>query len=70
MLRNSEDTVGGLQLSSASKVTVVEKSETTMVLSSDIQLYSEERLGLGAQQEIPDCYSYGGANSHKSCVDQ
>ena len=70
MLRNSEDTVGGLQLSAASKVTVVEKSEITMVLSSDIQLYSEERLGLGVQQESPNCYSYGGANSHKSCVDQ
>ena len=47
MLQNSEDTVGGLQLSSASKVTVVEKSETTMVLSSDIQFYPKDRLGIG-----------------------
>jgi len=41
-----------------------------MVSSSDIQLYPEERLGLGAQQGSPDCYSYRGANSHKSYVDQ
>ena len=31
MLQNSDVTVGGLQLSSASKVVVVEQSETTMV---------------------------------------
>ena len=41
-----------------------------MVSSSDVQLYPEERLGLGAQQESLDRYSYGEANSHKSCVDQ
>ena len=42
MLQNSKVTAGGLQLSSASEVTVVEQSETTMVLSSDVQLYPEE----------------------------
>ena len=47
---------------------VVEQSETTMVLSSDVQLYPEERLGLSVQQVSPDRYSY--ANSHKSCMDQ
>ena len=35
-----------------------------MVSSSDVQLYPEERLGLGAQQESLDRYSYGEANSH------
>jgi len=70
MLRNSEVTVGGLQLSSASKVVVVEQSETRMDSNSDVQLYPEERLGLGAQQGSLDRYSYGGANSHKFCVDQ
>jgi len=70
MLRNSEVTVGGLQLSSASKATVVEQSETTMDSSSDVQLYPEGRLGLNAQQDSPDRYSYGGANSHISCIDQ
>ena len=49
MLRNSEVTVGGLQLSSASKEVVVEQSETMMDSSSDVQLYAEGRLGLGAQ---------------------
>jgi len=37
------------------------------------QSYPEGRLrlgGAGAQQESPDRYSYGGANSLKSCVDQ
>jgi len=48
----------------------MEQSETTMVSSSDVQLYPEERLGLGMQQGSPDCYSYGRTNSHKSCVDQ
>ena len=38
MLRNSDVTVGELQLSSALEVMVVEQSETTMDLSSDIQL--------------------------------
>ena len=70
MLWNLEVTVGGLQLSSASKAAFVDQSETTMGSSSDVQLYSEEKLRLVAQQENPDCYSYGGANSHKSCVDQ
>ena len=51
MLRNSEVTVGGLQLSSASKAIVVEQSETTMDSSSGVQLYPVERLGLGAQQD-------------------
>ena len=36
MLRNSEVTVGKLQLSSASKAVVVEQSETTMDSSSDV----------------------------------
>jgi len=66
-------TVGELQLSSTSRSKVMEQSETTMVSSSDVQFYPEGRLGLSgvdAQQESPDCYSYGGTNSHKSCVDQ
>jgi len=33
-------------------VAVVEQSETMMVLSSDVQLNPEERLGLGAQQDV------------------
>ena len=49
---------------------VVEQSETTMDSSSDVQLYPKEKLVLEAQQDSPDCYSYGGENSHKSCVDQ
>jgi len=36
MLWNSNVTVGGLQLSSASKVVVVKQSETTMDSSSDV----------------------------------
>jgi len=70
MLRNSEVTVARLQLSSASKAVVVEQSEITMDSSLYVQLYLEGRLGLGAQQGSPDRYSYGGANSHKTCVDQ
>jgi len=35
MLRNSEVTVGGLQLSSASRSEVVEQSKTVMVSSSN-----------------------------------
>ena len=35
-----------------------------------VQLYLKKRLGLGTQQESPDRYSYGRANSHKSCMDQ
>ena len=49
MLRNSEVTVGGLQLSSASKAVVVEQSETMIDSSSNVQLYPKERLGLGIQ---------------------
>ena len=44
-----------------------------MISSSDVQFYPEGRLGLGgagAQQESPDHYVYGGANSHKSYMDQ
>jgi len=44
-----------------------------MVSSLNVQFYPERRLGLGsadAQQESLDRYSYGGENSHKSCVDQ
>ena len=72
MLRKSEVTVAGLQLSSPSKAEVVEQSETTMVSSSDVQFYPEGRLGLGkgdAQQESTDHYSCVGENSHKSYVD-
>jgi len=69
MLRNSVVTVGELQISSASKAMIVEQSETTMDSTSDVQLYPEGRLGLGAQQGSPDHYSYGGENSHRSCID-
>jgi len=48
MLWNSEVTVSGLQLSSASKLEVVEQSKTTMISSSDVQFYPEDRLGLGS----------------------
>ena len=57
MLRNSEVTISGLQLFSASKVVVVEQSATMMDSSSDVQFYSEGRLGLGAQQGSPNRYS-------------
>ena len=70
ILWNLEVTIGGLELSSASKMVVVEQSETTMDSSLDVQLYSERRLRLGAQHGSPDRYSYGGANSHRSCVDK
>ena len=70
MLRNSEVTIGGLQLSSASKMVIVEQSETTINSSSHVQLYPEGRLGLGTQQDSPDRYFYGGADSHRSCIDQ
>jgi len=43
MLRNSDVTVGGLQLSSTSKVVVVEQSKTTMDSNSDVHLYPEGR---------------------------
>ena len=49
MLQNSKVTVGGLQLFSTSKAVVVEQSKTTMVSTSNVQLYPKERLGLGAQ---------------------
>jgi len=49
MLGNSEVTVGGLQLSSASRVKVVEQSETMIVSSSDVQFYPKGRLRLGVQ---------------------
>ena len=38
MLQNSKVTVGGLQLSSASEVVVVEQLETTMDSNSNIQI--------------------------------
>ena len=44
MLRNSEVTVGGLQLSSASKAIVVEQSKTTMDSSSGVQLYPHKQI--------------------------
>jgi len=53
MLQNSEVTVGGLQLSSASRSKIVEQSENTMILGLDVQFYHEDRLGLngtGTQQ--------------------
>jgi len=43
------------------------------ISSSDVQFYLERKLGQsgeGAQHRSPDRYSYGGVNSHKSCVDQ
>jgi len=70
MLRNLDVTVGRLQLSLASKAVVVEQSEITMDSSSNVQMYQEGRLGLGAQQDNLDRYSYNGANSYRSCVDQ
>ena len=70
MLRNSEVTVGGLQIFSASKAAVVEQSKTTMDSSSDVQLYLDKRLKLVAQQGSSDRYSYSGTYSHKSCVSQ
>jgi len=48
MLRNSEVIVGGLQLSSASILEIVEQSETTVVSSWDVQFYPEGGLGLGS----------------------
>ena len=69
VLRNLKVTVGGLQLSSASKAAVVEQSATTMGSSSKVQVYPEDRLGLGMQQGSPDRYSYGGEHSHRSYVD-
>ena len=48
MLRNSEVTVGRLQLSSASEAAAVKQSETMMDSNSNVQLYPEGRLGLGA----------------------
>ena len=62
MLRNSEVIVDGLQLFSASRLDVVEQSETMMISSSDVQLYPEGRLGLDAQQSSPNCYSYDRAS--------
>ena len=44
-----------------------------MISSSDVQFYPKGKLGqgsLGAKQESSDRYSYGGANSHRTCVDQ
>ena len=42
MLQNLKVTVDELQLFSASKAAVVEQLETTMISSSDVQLYLEE----------------------------
>jgi len=52
---------------------IVDQSETLIVSSSDVQFYPEGRLGLSgasAQEANLDRYSYDGANSHKSYVDQ
>ena len=46
MLRNSEATIGGLQLSLASYSKVMKQSKTTIVSSSNDQFYPESRLGL------------------------
>ena len=54
IMRNSKVTVGRLQLSSVSEAVVVDQSETTMASISDVQLYPEERLRLGAQQVSPN----------------
>ena len=48
ILRNSEVTVSGLQLSLASRSKVVEQLKTMIVLSFDIQFYLEGKLGLAA----------------------
>jgi len=66
MLRNSKVTVSGLQLSSASKATVVKQSETMIVSSWDVQLYPEERLGTMRATRKFRRYSYDETNSHKS----
>jgi len=42
ILRNADVTVGGLQLSSASKVVVVEQSETTIDSSSEFNCTPKE----------------------------
>jgi len=47
MLQNLYVTVGALQLSSASRSEVVKQSETMIILSSDIQFYTESKFGLG-----------------------
>ena len=64
MLQNSKIIVGGLQLFSASKAAVVEQLEITMVSSSDVQLYPEERLGLGRNKKVQIVTPMVGANSH------
>jgi len=64
---------GGLQLSSALKLEIIDQSKIAMVSSTDVQFYSEGILGLGStdtKQKSPDHYSYDGENSHKSCADQ
>ena len=73
MLRNSKVTVGELQLSSALRSEVVEQSETMMVSSSNVHFYPEGRLRLDStdvKQESSKHYSFVGANSQKSCMDQ
>ena len=52
MLRNSEVTVGELQLSSTLKFMVMKQLETMMVSNLDIQLYPQSRLGLGAHMKV------------------
>ena len=39
ILQNSEVTVGGLQLSSASRAEIMEQLDITMISSSDVQFY-------------------------------
>ena len=48
MLWNSEITIGRLQLSSASRLEVVEQLVTMMVSSLDVLFYPEDRLRLGS----------------------
>ena len=56
MLWNSEVTDGGLQLSSASK--------------AGSSIVPRREIGTRRATRYPDRYSYGGANSYWSCVDQ
>ena len=69
MLRNSEVTIDGLQIildfESGGCGTIGDYDGFELEYS----VYAKERLRLSAQQESPNCYSYSGANSHKSCVD-
>jgi len=68
VLRNSEVTViQGFEIESCGTIIDYDGFEF------GCSVLPKRRLGLGGvgvQQETPDCYSYGGENSHKSCVNQ